>query len=167
MDLKKLIKALNLKPHPSEGGYYLETYRSDENISGKYLPRRYKGKRCISTAIYYLLTPSTFSEMHSLISDEIFHFYLGDPVEMLNLYPDGSGKIITIGNNIEKAMRPQVIVKKGVWQGARLVSGGKFAIMGTTVAPGFEFKDYKSGDRKTLIKIYPKYKKFIIALTKE
>ena len=82
---------LNLTLHPEEGGYYVETYRSNERIPTEALPDRYDGPRSFTTAIYYLLTPDTFSAMHRLSTDEIFHFYVGDPIEMLQLFPDGSG----------------------------------------------------------------------------
>jgi predicted cupin superfamily sugar epimerase len=116
------IKTLfNLKPHPEEGGFFVETYRSTETLSRELLPNRYKGDRSFSTAIYYLLTPGTFSTIHRLRSDEVFHFYLGDPVEMLQLWPDGSGRILILGSDILNGMEPQVIVPRGVWQGARLL----------------------------------------------
>ena len=89
MNIEKLIKKFNLTPHPNEGGFFIETYRSKENILRKDLPARYNGDRSFGTAIYYLLTSTTFSEIHRLKSDEIFHFYFGDPVEMINLFPDG------------------------------------------------------------------------------
>jgi len=157
---------LNLKPHPDEGGYFVETYRSSETISEKALTSRYKGVRSFGTAIYYLLTPETISAMHRLQSDEIFHFYLGDPVKMLQLWPDGSGRILILGSDILNGMEPQVIVPRGVWQGARLIKDGKFALLGTTVSPGFEFADYESGRRDELVKSYPKFRELIIALTK-
>ena len=162
----QIIALLNLTPHPKEGGYFRETYRSLETIPEKTLPRRYKGMRSFATAIYYLLTPETFSAMHRLQSDEIFHFYLGDPVEMLQLWPDGSSKVLTLGSDILKGMQPQVVVPRGVWQGARLLKNGKFALLGTTLSPGFEFADYESGQRDELIKSYPKFREWIIALTK-
>lgn len=135
-----------------EGGYFSETYRSKN-----------------STAIYYLLTNQTdcFSEMHQLGGDEIYHFYLGDPVEMLHLYPDGAGKWVVLGADLKGGMHPQVIVPAGVWQGSRLVQGGKFALMGTTMAPGFEYGDYKSGSRKELINLYPGFEELITALTRK
>jgi hypothetical protein len=141
----QIIALFNLKPHPEEGGYFAETYLSSETLLEKALPCRYKGIRFFGTAIYYLLTPETFSAMHRLQSDEIFHFYLGDPVGMLQLWPDGSGKVITIGSDILNGMQPQVIVPRGVWQGASLIKGGKFGLLGTTVPRGFEWTDYESG----------------------
>ncbi len=166
MNIEKLIKKLNLIPHPNEGGYFIETYRSKENFLSKNLPERYNGDRAFGTAIYYLLTASTFSEIHRLKSDEVFHFYLGDPVEMINLFPDGNVKKIILGQDLFNGMELQVIVSKMVWQGAKLVNGGSFALLGTTVSPGFDYNDYDSGDRAELLKLYPDYKDYIIKLTK-
>jgi len=139
-----IIKKLGLIPHPDEGGFFSETYRSPEFIPRDALDGRYDGRRRFSTAIYFLLTPETFSRMHILRSDEIFHFYMGDAVEMIKLYPDGSGKTVRLGHDIMNGESLQVTVEAGVWQGAHLLPGGKFALLGTTVAPGFEFADYAS-----------------------
>ena len=166
MTADQIINSLRLKPHPEEGGYFVETYRSQEFISKEALPDRYDGARSYGTAIYYLLTPDTFSALHRLRSDEVFHFYLGDPVEMLQLWPDGTGKVVLLGTDVLNGMVPQVIVPKGVWQGARLVEGGRFALLGTTVAPGFDARDYESGRRDILIKSFSQLRDFIIALTK-
>ncbi len=157
---------LNLKPHPKEGGYFVETYRSNVYIAKEALPDGYKDARSLATAIYYLLTPDTFSTLHRLQTDEIFHFYVGDPVEMLQLWPDGSGRVLTLGPNILNGIHPQVVVPEGVWQGARLLPGGRFALLGTTMSPGFEFADYESGQREALVDSYPEFRDLIIALTK-
>src|SRR6478609_1267273 len=93
----ELIRSLNLQPHPKEGGYFRETYRAAESIAQSALPARYPAARSASTAIYYLLTPTTFSALHRLATDEIFHFYLGGPVRMLQLSPDGGGRTIILG----------------------------------------------------------------------
>ncbi len=162
---ERIITLLNLKPHPKEGGYFVETYRSSEAIPEKTLPSRYRGMRPFGTAIYYLLAPETFSAMHRLKSDEIFHFYLGDPVEMLQLLPDGTGRILMLGPDLLDGMQPQVVVQAGVWQGARLPRGGRFALLGTTVSPGFEFVDSESGERDELTKSYPQFRELIVALT--
>ncbi|MGB9620260.1 MAG: cupin domain-containing protein, partial [Armatimonadota bacterium] len=125
----------------------------------------------------YLLTPDTFSAMHRLKFDEIFHFYAGDAVEMLHLYPDGSHQVVLLGNNVGAGQRPQVIVPAGVWQGCRIAdttpapfstaAGGRvgYALMGTTVAPGFRPEDYEHGDRHTLIARYPHCAQVIERLT--
>ena len=103
--------------------------------------------------------------MHRLQSDEIFHFYLGDPVEMLQLLPDGTGQTVLLGGDLTADMRPQVIVPRGVWQGSRLLAGGKFALLGATVAPGFEFVDYEHGRRSDLIRSHPQFHEKIVTLT--
>jgi len=163
----EIVKKLNLEPHPIEGGYFAETYRSAVSIPVNCLPAGYSGARRITTAIYYLITPDSFSRMHRLNSDEIFHFYCGDPVEMLQLMPGGSSKILKLGNDIINGVYPQIVVPRGVWQGARLCLGGKYALMGTTVSPGFDYSDYEIGKRDFLIKEYPEDRSRIIDFTIE
>ncbi len=162
---EKLIKMLNMKPLPKEGGYYVETHRSDQVISGSSLPEQYKSDRSLSTAIYYLLTPDTKSLLHRLPTDEIFHFYLGDPVLMLQLFADGTVNTILLGQDIEAGHCVQALVPKGVWQGSYLLEGGGFALMGTTMAPGFDFADNEIGDRETLINLYPSHQDLVRRLT--
>ncbi len=156
-----LIRRLNLQPHPKEGGFFRETYRAAETIS---LPG-YPSPRNSGTAIYYLLKPGTFSALHRLCSDEVFHFYLGDPVRMLQLSPDGSGRSIVLGSNLEKGEEVQVVVPRGVWQGTCLEPGSAFALLGCTVAPGFDYADYEHGDRAQLIAKYPAYREMVEKLT--
>jgi predicted cupin superfamily sugar epimerase len=158
---------LGLKPHPREGGCFVRTYESPEFIPANVFgPTRYDGPRRTSTAIYYLLEPGTFSEMHLLQSDEIFHHYLGGPVEMLQLHPDGSSKRIVIGTDLHAGQRPQVLVPRGVWQGSKLLVEEGFALLGCTVGPGFEFVDYTSGSRKELIGHWPAECDLIVQLTR-
>ena len=164
---KEVIELLQLEPHPCEGGFFRETYRSRLEIAASALPSEYSGGRSASTAIYYLLTPGTFSEVHRLPSDEVFHFYLGDMVEMLQLHSDGRGEMIRLGSDLAAGERPQVLAPGGTWQGSRLVPGGRWALLGTTVAPGFEFADYTSGRRSELIAAYPDFAKLITALTRQ
>jgi predicted cupin superfamily sugar epimerase len=166
MDVEELKQMLNLKPLPEEGGYYAETYRSNEKFARGALPARYTSDRHFGTAIYFLLTPDTFSALHRLTTDEIYHFYLGDPVELLSLGEDGHGQIYTIGTDFERGMRPQLTVPGGTWQGSRLRSGGKFALLGTTMAPGFEFADFELGDRAALTERYPQFTEMIRQLTR-
>jgi predicted cupin superfamily sugar epimerase len=154
-----------MKPLKGEGGFYAETYRCSERIGEAHLPAGYVGDRSLSSAILYLLTPETFSALHRLKSDEIFHFYLGDPATMLQLHPGGSAEVITLGRDILNGQRVQITVPAGTWQGCFLNPGGRFALMGTTVAPGFEFADFEPADRKTLLKQYPAQKNLILRLT--
>ena len=163
-DVKKL---LGLVPHPREGGWYVRTYEAQERVpAGAFTDGRYTGPRLTGTAIYYLLEPDTFSEMHRLKSDEIFHFYAGDAVEMLQLYEGGEGGALVIGNDLLRGQRPRVVVVRGVWQGSRLVEGGKWALLGCTVSPGFEFEDYEAGERDALCAEWPEFAEEIMALTR-
>lgn len=162
----KIKELLRLTPHPCEGGWFVRTYEANEYIPHSALNSRYSGPRRTSTAIYYLLEPDTFSEMHLLQSDEIFHFYLGDPVELVQLYPDGSGSITVLGSDLTAGQTPQMVVPQNTWQGSRLVPGGKFALLGCTVSPGFEFADYASGDRDSLCSKWPEYRDQISKLTR-
>src|ERR1700722_4116304 len=163
-DVKKL---LGLAPHPREGGWFVRTYEAHEKVAAEaFEDQRYEGARRTGTAIYYLLEPGTFSEMHRLKSDEVFHFYAGDPVELLQLHPDGTGRTTILGNDLLAGQRPQVVVDQDTWQGSHLVAGGAWALLGCTVSPGFEYEDYESGDRKTLLASWPEHTALITRLTR-
>src|SRR5580704_17157586 len=166
MDIDKLKQMFGLKPLPEEGGFFAESYRSDEKLPGRCLPERYSDDRCFGTAIYFLLTATAFSALHKLRSDEINHFYLGDPVEVLLLRHDGTGQVVTIGTDFYCGIRPQMLVPRCTWQGLRLRPGGQFALMGTTVAPGFEFADFELANRESLLKNYPSFSDMIRELTR-
>ncbi len=161
-----VIRLLGLKPLQPEGGYFRETYRSRESFRAAALPVRYRGKRSHGTAIYFLLTPDTFSALHRLKSDEVYHFYAGDPVELLVLQPGRESAIRTLGSDLTKRQRPQLVVPRGAWQGARLARGGSWALLGTTVAPGFEYADFELGRRTALVRSWPAHAKLITALTR-
>ena len=150
MDAQHVIELLDLIPHPEEGGYYRETYRSAASFDPG---DPFSGVRAQGTAIFYLLTPDTYSALHRLPGDEIFHFYLGDPVQMLTLRPDGSHATVLLGPDLG-TMTPQHVVPGGVWQGSRLVDGGGWALLGTTMSPGFDFADYEPGTA-ALLDEYP------------
>ena len=167
MTAEEVKKLLGLAPHPREGGWYVRTYEAGETVSAAaFGDGRYLGARRTGTAIYYLLEPDTFSEMHRLKSDEVFHFYAGDAVEMLQLMPDGSGRRVVIGNDLAAGERPQVVVERGIWQGSRLVGAGKWALLGCTVSPGFEFEDYEEGRRGMLSEGWPEFAEMIVGLTR-
>jgi predicted cupin superfamily sugar epimerase len=162
---QQIIDRLGLVPLTIEGGYFRETYRAPLHITADALPPGYGASRNFSTAIYYLLTPDTFSAIHRVKSDEVFHFYAGDPVEMLQLKPNGDAQRIVIHNDLAAGHEPQIVVPAGVWQGCRLAPGGQWALMGCTVAPGFDYADYTAGNRDELISIYPRFADMITALT--
>lgn len=163
---EQVIAQLELVPHPGEGGYFRETYRARLSIPADALPNEYGGPRSAATAIYYLLTPDEFSAIHRVASDEVFHFYAGDPIEMLQLASDGRGQVIRLGNDLSAGLQPQVVVPAGVWQGCRLVPGGRWGLMGCTVAPGFEFADFTIGQRGPLVAQYPDHAALVEALTR-
>lgn len=162
----RVIALLGLRPLPDEGGFYAETYRLFGRDDRSAEPPT--DARPLATAIYYLVTPDAFSALHRLSTDELFHFYLGDPVEQLRLRPDGTGQVVTLGIDLEAGQRPQVVVPGGVWQGARVAPGGGhgFALLGTTMTPGFAFADYEGGDRDALTAAYPAYRDLIATLTR-
>ena len=149
MTAEEIKRLLKLEPHPVEGGWYRRTYTSDVSVA------LLRGVRPYGTAIYYLLEEGTFSEMHVLASDETFHFYLGDPVEMLQLYPDGGSAIFTLGPDLAAGQHVQLTVPAGVWQGTQLIEGGKVALLGCTVTPGFDFADYRNASAEELIATWP------------
>ena len=162
----KLKELLGLRPHPIEGGYFAETYRSEQKLPADLLGPAYLSERLLATAIFYMLTPDTFSAMHKLPGDELFHFYLGDPIEMLQIAPSGSGQRFLLGHDLERGMRLQHNVPGEHWQGSRLVSGGRFALLGTTMSPGFDYADYITGDRAKLCAQFPAHAEMIAALTR-
>ncbi len=168
MTADEVKRRLGLAPHPREGGWYVRTYEAQEWVAQEGLgDGRYAGARRTGTAIYYLLEPETFSEMHRLQSDELFHFYAGDAVEQVRLFADGSGERVVIGNDLTAGERPQMVVPRGVWQGARLVNGGAWALLGCTVSPGFEFEDYANGRVEELVAEWPAWEREIRELTRE
>jgi uncharacterized protein len=158
MNADEIVKRLDLKPHP-EGGFYRETYRSPQYIPGSDPPRAY------STAIYYLLVPGAVSKLHRIVSDEVFHFYLGDPVIWILLKPGGSFEKIVLGSLLGQGQQLQMLVEAGTWFGGSLNEGGRFALMGTTVAPAFEFKDLTMGERDGLLERFPRAQAEILKLT--
>ena len=160
MTADQIKTLLNLQPHPIEGGFFRRTYTSAGAVE---LPR---GSRAIGTAIYYLLEPGTFSEMHVLDSDEIFHFYLGDPVEMLQLFADGGSAVFTLGPDLKAGQHVQLVVPAGVWQGTRLIGDGKVALLGCTVTPGFDYADYRNATYAELVAQWPDQAERIRALTR-
>jgi predicted cupin superfamily sugar epimerase len=164
MTAEEIKALLKLEPHPVEGGYFRRTYTSDLTIQA---PRGSNHvTRAAGSAIYYLLEPGTFSEMHVLASDELFHFYLGDPVEMLQLWPDGRSETIVLGPDLAAGQHVQLLVPAGVWQGTRLIGNGKVALLGCSVVPGFDFADYTSGSYAELSAKWPADAERIKTLTR-
>ena len=166
MTPEELKELLDLKPLAKEGGFFKEVFRAPETFSQEALPARYVTDKSTLTSIFYMLEPSTFSAFHRLKSDEIYHFYLGDPVDLVLLNVDGSISKITLGQDILAGHHLQYAVPKGVWQASSLTAGGNFALMGCTVAPGFDFDDYEHGDWEYLLRHFPMHHATIMKLTR-
>lgn len=158
MDAAEVIRRLGLSPLGFEGGYYRETFRQSGEVD------TYGAPRAPSTAIFYLLTPDTCSLMHRLRGPEVYHFYLGDPVEQLMVGAAGP-EVVHLGQDLLAGQRVQHLVPGGVWQGSRLLPGGRFALMGTTMAPGFDLADFTLGRRDQLLPLCAGHEALLTALT--
>jgi uncharacterized protein len=159
-----LIKTFDLEPHP-EGGYFRETYRAEGLISHKFLPDTFNGARHYSTAILYLLTTGAKSRLHRIASDEVWHFYMGDPLTIVQLHPTGSVESVVLGHDILAEQRLQIIIPAGTWFGAYLNKGSQYSFVGCTVSPGFDFADFELGKREQLMKQFPHAQELIDMLT--
>ena len=161
-DVKYWVARLGLREHP-EGGYYNETYRSDELVDKSALPARYKGFRAFSTSIYFLLPEGSFSAFHRIKSDETWYFHTGDPLEIFVLFPTGDLKQIILGLDEEAVL--QYTVPHGTWFASRTL--GSFSLVGCNVSPGFDFADFEMGSCKELSETYPEHKEIIQAFTRD
>ena len=160
MTVQQLIQQYNLQPHP-EGGWYKETYKSDEYISGSTLPERFGGSRVFSTAIYFLLEQGNFSAFHRIKSDECWHFYAGDPLVVYVMQLNGRLDIIHLGNDIEKGQVFQFVVPANCWFASRPAPESTFCFVGCTVAPGFDFTDFELAKASSLTALFPQHKAII------
>jgi len=158
------ISTLGLEKHP-EGGYFRETYRSDSIIGPCCLGVAYEGNRSASTAIFFLLTGKDFSALHRIRSDEIWHFYAGTSMALHIIHSDGEYQNILLGNRPEAGERFQAMIRAGAWFGAVLNDPAAYALVGCTVAPGFDFRDFQMGRRDELMRLYPKHQTIIEMLT--
>lgn len=153
-----VIELLHLSPLPGEGGFFRETYRSTDLIPAATFAGRYQGEhKHASTCIFYLLTADSYSALHRLKTDEIYHFYRGDAVSLTLLDQGGKLQQVTLGSRFEEGQICQFMVPAGVWQGSRLTGGGQWALLGTTVAPAFDFADCTLADAQ-LLGEYPQHR---------
>ena len=155
------INKLNLQKHP-EGGYFIESYKSEEviNIS------KYGEPRHVCTAIYYLLEGDDFSSFHIMKSDELWHFYIGSSLTLYIIEPNGRLRLVRLGHNIDRGHTIQATVKSGCWFAAAVDKHNSYSLVGCTVSPGFNYKDWKLGDTKTLTKLFPQHKSLITKYTR-
>jgi len=162
--VKALIDRFQLEPHP-EGGYFKETYRSEESIKKMALPDRFSGDRSYSTGIYFLLAGTNVSKFHKIQSDEMWHFYEGDSLTIHEITPDGIYNKHLLGADIEQGEQFQLVIRAGSWFGASVNDPNTYALVGCTVAPGFDFSDFVLAKRNELLADYPEYKEIIEKLT--
>jgi uncharacterized protein len=160
------IEKLGLEAHP-EGGYYRQTYKSDLILAKESLPAKFSGARAASTAIYFLLQGEDFSAFHRLRSDEVWHFYVGATLVVHVIDEVGRYTEILLGSDPEAGEVLQAVVTAGCWFGSRVRDGNSFALVGCTVAPGFDFDDFEIGTREELVREYPQYRGVIEMLTRE
>lgn len=161
-----LITKYKLLHHP-EGGYFTETYRSTELLSGAYLPDRFGGDRSISTAIYFLLEQGNFSAFHKIKSDECWHFYAGQSLLIHIIDPSGRLTTVKLGNDIFNEEVFQYVVPAGYWFASEPAEATAFSFVGCTVAPGFSFEDFELAKAEELCIAYPRHKKIIKRLCRD
>jgi len=160
------INKLGMTGHP-EGGYFRETYRSPEVIPGTYLPGRYTGDRAFQTGIYFLLKSGQKSALHRMESDEMWHFYTGSGLTVYCLHANGEREDLHIGPDPEQGQVFQATVPRGTWFGAEVTAPDSFALVGCTVAPGFEFDDFTLGGRAELLERFPQHAELVERMTVE
>lgn len=164
-DAEYWIDQLGLEPHP-EGGYFQETYRARLTIPSSALPDQFGDERSASTAIYFLLRGEEFSAFHRIASDEMWHFYAGDTLLVHVIDRAGVHSEIRLGSNPADGEVFQAVVPAGEWFGSCLAQPGAFALVGCTVAPGFDFADFEMADRSSLTAEYPQHRTLIESLTR-
>jgi len=159
------IRALKLQPHP-EGGWYRESYRSAESIPQDALPERFPGPRRFATAIYFLLTSDSCSALHRIKSDELWHFHAGSALTLHLFDPDADYRALLLGPDPRSGESFQALAPAGCWFGATVEQPESFALVGCTVAPGFDFADFELGERAALLREYPSQRRLIERLTR-
>jgi predicted cupin superfamily sugar epimerase len=155
---------LGLQPHPT-CGFVAETYRSPLEIPVSALPDVYEGDRPFGSALYFLVTPDAQIVMHRIRSDQQYHHYLGDPLEVLMLFPDGTGKVVTVGSDLTAGQHPQLFLPGGTFHTSRLDAGASYALLASTEWPGVEPPDVEHGDIEALMKDFPDFREEIQAFT--
>jgi predicted cupin superfamily sugar epimerase len=156
---------LQLDPHP-EGGYFRQTYRSEVVIAREALPTEFSGARAVSTAIYFLLEGENFSAFHRLRSDELWHFHNGEPLIVHVIEPEGKYVQILLGHDLDAGQVLQAVVRAGCWFASHVADWNSFAVVGCTVALGFDFGDFEMGRREELRARFPQYRELIDRLTR-
>jgi len=159
------IQRLQLTSHV-EGGAFREVYRSELTIAQTALPVFFQGARNVSTSIYFLLAGGQFSAFHRIASDELWHFYFGDTLLIYEIGHSGVLTVHRLGPNIEKGEHFQLVIKAGSWFASIPAEDSEYALVGCTVAPGFDFAEFELADRASLTRQFPQHSKIIQALTR-
>ena len=164
-----LIQHFKMTQVPQEGPWFTLTYSSEDTLSRTALPPRYDGSRAAGTAIIGLITRTDFSALHKLKTDEMWHYYGGDPLRLLVLHPDGRGELVVLGPDVLGGQKLQYVVPRGSWQGALPTGKGAdtYSIFGDTLAPGFAYADFEMGYRSELQQAYPRFADTIAQLTRK
>jgi len=165
-DARYWIEKLGLEPHP-EGGYFRQTYKSDLLIASQALPAGFGGARAASTSICFLLEGKNFSAFHRLRSDELWHFYLGAPLVVHVIDPSGKYSAIQLGSDPEAGQVFQAVVRAGCWFASHVVDWKSWALVGCTVAPGFEYEDFELARCEQFGKQYSQHLDLIRRLTRQ
>jgi len=150
----QIKQMLGLTRHPT-CGFVAETYRSARKIPGAAMPPPYEGDRPWGSALYFLVTPDAQIVLHRIRQDQLYHHYLGDPLEVLLLYPDGSGAVAAVGSDLAGGMRPQLLIPGGTFHMSRLPPGARWALLASTEWPGVEPPDVEPGDAEALKRSHP------------
>ena len=164
MTAQRWIEQLQLSPHP-EGGWYREVYRASETIARSSLPDRFTGDRSHSTAIYFLLRGDDYSALHAIKQDEVWHFYDGAGLTIHAIDPQGHYASLTLGRALDRNEAPMAVVKAG-WLFGATVKPDTYALVGCTVAPGFDFDDFEMPSRMALLERYPQHRELIERLAR-
>ena len=151
---KQIIELLDLKKHPT-CGFVSETYRSKQQIPKEALPPGYDGPRALGSVLYFMVAPDAQIVLHCIRADQMYHHYLGDPLEVLLLYPDGTGRVTVVGSDLEGGMRPQSFIPAGTFHTSRLPPDSSYSLLGTSEWAGVEPSDVEIGNSEKLIKTYP------------
>ncbi len=170
MDAQSIVAKLALLPHP-EGGFFRETYRAPLSLPQAALTAQHLGDRSASTAIYFLVPRGSFSALHRIASDEVWHFYAGAPLEVVAIHADGTEERTVLGSDLAAGEVPQHVVRAGAWFGSRVLETadpvrGEWALVGCTVAPGFDFADFELAEREVLARDFPQHRALIETLTR-
>ena len=153
--MEEIVNKFKLQPHP-EGGFFSETYRSPDRVQHPSITEG--GVRSASTSILFLLTPLNVSRFHRIASDEVWHFYLGSPMTVVELREGGAMVKTVLGNSVRELlsgdMVVQHVVRAGTWFGSYGNEGGEYSLVGCTVAPGFDFSDFELASRSRLLALF-------------